>query len=420
MMPGHNIEKLLQHIEQQFENDHNLLIKVTNKIKDIARNVYADAITQTTSYCMTFKIFESQVYELCNLVNLDKDTIKEAFIADWQVPRSAYMVCNPYYHILLLFVCVGLRKNNKDISDRALTLMLVKLWNGRRIKFIKFCNPDVMRYVIANLNGKYKAHHHETPIDLINNHFVPTLLNKYGNAIKANPSETKTLFDRAWSRITQTFISRRVVDLETGDKRGTSGLAPLYYDANEKNLKISKPGSNVDALNSDAEISALDSFSSNANDELINQLANYIVMNFNAFSSYDDNFISFLSKQSTVNKDGLQLILNGIHNIEFTEIIREILELMFKQLQGRVSKTDICTPDFINTTIQKKFISSKHSVTITTLKSLVDTLLEKIFDKYAKYAAYTGYCNPRKGHMRKIVFFSIGYDMQKYICAASH
>lgn len=420
MNSGNNIEKLLQHIEDQFSADSTLLVKVTNKIKDIARNVYADAITQTTSYCMTFKIFESQVYDLCSLVKLDKDAVKEAFIADWQVPRNAYMVCNVYYHILLLFVIIGLRKNNKDITDRALTLMLVKLWNGRRIKFIKFCNPDVMRYVIANLNGKYKAHHHETPIDLINNHFVPTLINKYGPSIKANPSETKTLFDRAWSRITQTFISRRVVDLETGEKRGTSGLAPLYYDANEKNLKISKPGSNVDALNSDAEVSALDSFSSNANDELINQIANYIVMNFNAFSNYDDNFIKFLIENCTTNKNGLQVILNGMHSIELIEIIREILELMFKQLQGRISKLDVCNADFINTTIKKKFISSKHSVTITTLKQLVDTLLEKIFDKHIKYTPYSSYCNPRKGHMRKIIFYGIGYNIQKFICNNLH
>lgn len=420
MSTGQRIESLLQHIETQLSNDSQLLKQIQLELSKISRQVYADAIAQTTGYCMTFKIFESAVFDLLKLVKLELDEVKQSFIEDWKVPANAYMVCNVYYHILLLFMILGLRKKNESIQRDSLTLILIKLWNGRRIRFIRYCNPDVMRYVIANLNGKYNARKYESPMMMILQHFVPTLLKKYGPRIEADPKATKTLFDQSWVRFTQTFNSRKVVDLETGVKKGKSGLAPLYYYANEHNLKISKAGSNVDSVNSDNEISHSDFYSINDNDELINGLVNYIVMNFNAESSYSQEFFEFVNKTTVVNIKSIQIILGGMHNIKYTDYIREIIELMFKQLQGVLqNKQDICDPKFINEIIKKRFISSKHSIIITQLKNMIDILLEKIFDDHVKYIKYSYYSAPRRGHLRKVIFYGMAYNMQKFICNAS-
>lgn len=411
-----NINDLLKHIETKVAENPSLFQNLKIELTAITRSVYADAITQNVGYCMTFKIPETQVLNLLNIVDLDPDDVRETFIADWKVPRDAYMVTNIYYHTLLLFLTYGLRKKDEAIQKNALTLILIKIWNGRRIRFIRYCNPDIMRYVIANLNGKYNARKYDSPMIMILQHFVPTLIKKYGPRIEADPTATKTLFNQSWVRFTQTFLSRKVVDLETGFKYGKSGLAPLYYYASKNNLKITKAGSNVDSVNTDTEVGHSDYYSTNANNEVIQGLVNNIIMNLNAISIYDETFLQFLNNATKVNRAAIEIILGGMHNIEFVDYIREIIELMVNQLNGNISPNDICSPDFINVTIKRKFISSKHSINIVNLKKIIDLLLEKIFDKFIPYYKYSSYSQPRQGHLRKIIFYGLAYNMQKYIC----
>lgn len=419
-MTDSKIEGLLQHIDSVIKDDPQVLIKVQLDLGQISRHVYADAISQNAGYCMTFKIFESQILELVERFNLTQDQIKDAFVTDWGVANiDAYMVKNVYYHVLLLLFVLGLRKRNEIIQKDALLLVLIKLWNGRRIKFIRYCNQDVMRYVIANLNGKYLARKFDSPINMILQHFIPTLISKYGERINSNPAATKTLFDTSWVRFTQIFVSKKVPDLQTGIKYGKSGLAPLYYEANKNNLKISKSGSNVDSVNTDNEVKHSDFYSINDNDEIISGLVNYIVMNFNAASSYDPKFFDFVNQVSMVNHKAIELLVNGMHNIQYSDYIREIVELMFKQLSGNISKSDICQPQFITEVVKKKFISSKHSIIITQLKNIIDKLLERIFEKNVPAYRYEDYSAPRKGHLRKIIFYSMAYNIQKFICTMS-
>lgn len=418
-MTSGNIEKLLSRMDDCIKQDPTLLRKLALELSKLTRQVYADAITRTEGYCMSFKLFESQTLDLLSKFQLTKAEVKDAFVDDWQVPRNAYMVGNEYYHTLLLFITLGIRKHVESIQKDALTLILIKLWNGRRIKFIRYCNADVMRYVVANLNGKYHARKYESPMTMILQHFVPTLLKKYAGRIDRNPVETKTLFSTSWVRFYQIFVSRKVVDLETGIKKGKSGLAPLYYNAVENNLKISKPGSNVDAMNTDNVASHADFYSFNDNDEIISGLVNYIVMNFNAISSYDDEFLRFVNRVTMVNSKSIEILLGGMHNIKYSDYIREIVELMFKQLQ-LTNKQDLCSPAFINETVKKKFISSKHSPIIVQLKNMVDILLEKIFDDVVVYYKYSSYSSPRRGHLRKVIFYGIAYNMQKFVCKTSN
>ena len=414
------IENLLQKIDTVIQNDSSLLTKVQLELGKIARHVYADAISQNSGYCMTFKIFESQVLDLPTKFGISSDEVKTAFVNDWGVAHiDAYMVKNVYYHVLLLLFTLGLRKHNEQLQKDALMLILVKLWNGRRIKFIRYCNQDVMRYVVAHLNGKYLARKYDSPINMIIEHFIPTLINKYGSKINSDPKATKTLFDTSWVRFTQIFVSKKVPDLKTGVKYGKSGLAPLYYDANEHNLKIAKSGSNIDSVNTDNEVKHSDLYSINDNDEIVNGLVNYIVMNFNAINTYDPKFFDFLNEVSMVNHRAIKLLISGIHNIEYSDYIREIIELMFKQLQGQNSRMEICSPAFLQEVIKKKFISSKHSIIITQLKDIVDSLLEKIFEKKVPNYKYSDYSPPRKGHLRKIIFYTMAYNIQKFICSMS-
>lgn len=389
--------------------------RIQIELEKMMRKVYSDAISQNVGYCMTFKIQETDVLSLASKMGLEITDIRNAFSDQWEVPKTAYMYNNPYYHILLLCIVYGVRKRNESIKKAAMASILFKMWNGRRIHYIPYCNPDIMRYVIANLSGKYLARKYDSPVTMIIQYFVPTLLMKYGPWIDLDTQATKRMLDQSWGRFEQLFVSNFAPDLTTGKNVARSGLSTAYYNARKKGLKISTPTSSGGGDSDDA-MSSLDYYSSNEFDELISGAVNYITMNINPH--YDDAFVRFVNRASTVNMKGVELILHAIHDVRYTDYIRDILELMFKQLQV-ANRSEICSKNFLTDIVKRKFISSKHSPTIIQLKKIIDVLLEKIFDDVIKYTTYSGYSNPRQGHIRKVVFYAFSYNLQRYMCSGS-
>ncbi len=415
MINTNPIESVYIELKNKIETSKdNIELKIQIELEKNLRKLYSDAIGQNTGYCMTFKIPEKDILNIAQLIDIDINKIQQSFTSGWKIPQSAFMANNPYYHILCLLIIYGIRHRNESIAKSAHSLMMCKLWNGRRMTYIKWCNPDIMRYVIANLSGKYVARKYDIPITMIIQYFTPTLLKKYSNDIGKDVLKTKRLFDQSWGRLRQLFVSNIGIDLATGNNKARSGIAAAYYDASEKGLKISKPKSTSNPYDSDNNTNNTDHYSNYEFDDVINEAVNYIVMNINP--NYDSVFLNFVIKTSTVNAQAIDMILKGLHDTRYTDHIRDILELMFKQLQI-TSKNDICNPSFINDTVKRKFISSKHSPVIVQLKKIIDHLLEIIFDEKIKYVKYSSYSTPRQGHIRKVILYGFAYNLQKVLCS---
>ena len=409
------IDIIYNKLVANMEADPQLERRIQIELEKMMRKVYSDAISQNTGYCMSFKVQETDVLALANKMGFEVAEIRDAFSTQWEIPKTAYMYNNPYYHILLLCIVYGVRKHNESIKKAAMAALLFKIWNGRKIHFVKYCNPDVMRYVIANLSGKYLARKYDSPVTLIIQYFVPTLLSKYGPWVDVEVHGTKRILEQAWGRVEQLFVSNYAPDLLTGTNKARSGLSVAYYNAKEKGMKISKPSSSGGS-DIDDSTSSLDYYSSNEFDDLISGAVNYIIMNINPH--YDDAFVRFVNRVSTVNMKGVELILQSIHDVRYADYIRDILELMFKQLQI-ANRAEICSKTFLTDVVKRKFISSKHSPIIIQLKKIIDNLLEKIFDDVIKYTKYSGYSNPRQGHIRKVIFYAFSYNLQRYMCSGS-
>lgn len=403
------IEQLLIELETYYTHNPTALKALQTDLSKTLRSIYSQAISNPDGYCMTLKVPEHFVKSLPPRMGFTDDRIRNAFCEEWEVDKSAPMKANSYYHILTLLIGFGVRQNLPEIQKCCLAMLLCKIWNGRRMHFIQYCNPDIMRYVISNLNGKYLSRKHESPMSLIIDHFVPTILDKYAPEIKKDSYKLKRLFEQTWGRIYQIFISNKRPNLLTKETKGTSGLAPLYYEAKEKGLSIKK--TTMTGKEDDANV--LDSYSSHEFDDIITGITNYIVMNINPH--YDSEFINYISRTSTVNLKATEIILKAIHNNKYIDWIRDILELMFRQMQV-TSKSEICNRDTFMTLIRKKFISSKHSPNITQLKKIIDELLENIFDDAVKYVSYSSYSTPRQGHLRKVIFYGFAHNIQKYMC----
>jgi hypothetical protein len=411
------IDNMVFELEKSFKDNPKLELMIKLELGNLVRKIYSESISQQTGWCMTFKVPEVAILNLLPKINIDQQKLKMNFMSQWKIPtnKNIHMVANPYYHILILFTVYGLKHRNKQLIDSSMTLLLCKIWNGRKQRHIPHCNPDVMRYVVANLSGKYWARKFDSPMLMIMNHYVPTLIKKYGDDINKDTDKTKRLFEQSWGRIRQIFISDMAPDIKTGKSIGRSGLSPLYFNAIKDGSSISTPKIRSSIGDNEIGSSIDDQYTSHSHEELIDNISNYIVMNVRP--KYDQFFIQFVNRATTARPTQITLILNNMHSIKYSSYIRDILELMFKQIKY-IDKSQICNQSFFTEVIKKKIISSKHSQTINQLKNITDLLLEKIFKDKIAYRDFTEYSNPQRGKLRQITFYGFGYNMQKHICSS--
>jgi hypothetical protein len=261
-----------------------------------------------------------------------------------------------------------------------------------------------MQYVIQNMmSKKFLPTKHETPFELVTQHFTPTIYAKYKSYIQKDPKETKRLFEACFNRIRQIFRSDRVADLKNGEIKYRSGLQPLYFDAKERNLKVSTTVSN-------SETGIETSLTSHSIEEDIDSITNYIVMNHNPI--YEEKFVEFLKSQSSAQKNSITQILTSLHSITYTDHLREILESIFR----RVQLNNICSPSFMEE-IQSKVVSSKHTPDVTRIKDICDRLLGDIMkNKFTNQYDYMQYSSTNRAQLRRIVIYGLGYNIQKYKC----
>jgi hypothetical protein len=365
-----------------------------------------DTKKKNEGYCVTFVIPEKDVYHLFDEIGITKDQINQAFSVQWQVPASARMHNNPYYHILLLCILLGAKTDNDYLAQNALTLMLFKLWNGRLKSSIPYCHANTMAYVVSNMmNRKYLPNKYATPLEMITQYFVGTIYTKYKPNIIGNSDETKRLFEQSFNRLRQIFRSGAVADLDSGGMKYSSGLQPLYFDARQKGLKISTTRSD--------EMSNPEDGNSSGFEDQVDNITNYIVTN--SSPKYPTQFMEFLRDQSKSQEPNILIILNSLHKMEYVDYIKELLELIFRRISG-MSQQNICAQSFM-TEIQKRIISSKHNHEVNQIKAICDKLLQNILEtKFQRPYNYMGYSDTNRSQLRRIVIYMLSYNIQKFNC----
>lgn len=306
-------------------------------------------------------------------------------------------------------MCLGLQKNNKQFTNTALLLVLIKLWNGRRQMFLPYCNPNVMKYVIMNmLNNKFHAAKYDTPLALMGNYFVPTLLEKYGQVAKTDPLKLKTLFSQAYTRIFQLFYQQPKINPISGKKEGTSGLAALYYKAHKEGAATKD--SSVHPDSETGEVGYDQYGTSHVVDEIVNSVTDYIVLNKQ--TAYPDGFISQMNRLTHVSNKVIGQLAVDIHSPEYHDYIMDLLTLMLGRLNVK-SKDDICSTQFL-LDLKKKIISSKNNADSKKISQIIDVLLDKLFKKHN--LNFLKYSTVQRIQIRTVLIHIIVYNLKKVIC----
>lgn len=408
------IDEQLKQLENNIRENPIILRNIQTKLKHIVHNVFHTFVNDDGDYCTKFKLPTAQIEKLYEILYLDKENIITAFTVQWKLPsRNFKMYGNIYYHILILLIIYGIRKNQQDIKEKAFNILLFRLWNGRLIRAIKYCDSDTMNYVRLNvLNNGHWCKKYPNPFSLITEYFTITILKKYSDDIRLDSSKSKRFFDQSFNRLGQIFYQNRGPSLAHGGKiMAKSGLAFYYYKAKEEGKKIStinaKNVFNDDEIAFDERLSA-DRISAVMDDIVNNMIVNYKII------KYDSLIIDHISKTQRINEKSINAFIHAIHNDKYTNYLSDIIVLILYSLKIR-TRQHICDINMFKQIIKKRIISSKHSSNIIQLKLLIDKFITIIYEDLFKIK-YNDYSEVRKSQLRNTVILLICYNIHLFIC----
>lgn len=391
-------------------NDPNLMRQLQNKLVSLISDASFQAMGSDQGYCFKFILKSRSYKETLQIINVTERDLLTAFTKDWGTSAmSNHMHSDPYYQTFNFLLYLGINGNFPKIIEPSLSVILYKLWNGRKTKFLQYCNKDIMNYVTNYMcNKKHLANKYSSPFELIQKYFVPTLLTKYGNNTKGDPNNLKRMFEQAYSRIRQLFISRNRTDIKTGQTVSDGGLLPLYTKAHKEGLSMAKIPVHTSG---DNEVGFTDFVSSSNLDEIINTTVEKIVMNPNP--NYSTMFIENLRKEYKVKRDVIVKMLKQLHNYKYHDQLHDIYSVLLKQTRIN-SKEDICKPAFVDS-VQKNVVSSKNNIDSVQLNKNLLALLNDILQSTIQRTTLD-YSNVHYIQLKKLIIRVLIYNLRQNIC----
>jgi hypothetical protein len=164
------------------------------QIETILIRTVSDAFMQMMNsdqgYCFSFIIKQKNLNSLMDSLSITEKDLKEAYLKDWGVGAAKnHMHSNLYYQVYLLMLYYGVKQKDEKIINNSMICILMKLWNGRKKKYLPYCNKDIMSYVVNYMTSKkHSIHKFNNPLELIQNYYTPTLLSIYQGSINTKGS----------------------------------------------------------------------------------------------------------------------------------------------------------------------------------------------------------------------------------------
>lgn len=408
-MASSKLEDMYRKFSAYIKKNPDIKHKLIDTIRTTVGKIYTDVMKSEEGYCYRFKLPEKDVSELYKLANIDEKELAEAFKEAWgAATMSNRMFNNPYYLILLFLLYWALKdeEHDKELAKNIATLILIRVWNGRRMKYIKYCDPRVMNYVVnVMMNKRFIVTSYSNPFQLIKDYYAPTLLTKYKPQILhngiAHPLSLKRFLEQAHARIVQIFASNFQIDPKTGQKLASTGLLPLYMRAKQEGKYMSAEVSNEE-----------EPFEVENNiDEITHETVNFITTN--TFASYSDKFANNISidLRTNVRRDIVKLLAQSIHNPEYDNLLSEIIPLMLNRLQIK-DKNKVCTLDFL-VKVKRLIVSSKNNPEVNQLYKLIGELLKKIQEEKNLTFNYSTYLMRQ---LENVLIYTIAYNIQLANC----
>lgn len=403
--------ELYQKIDMHLAADPSSERQLHIELAKIVSSGTTQSMSSDEGYCFKFNLPILATSKLASVMGTDANEIYSAFATDWGSAAMTHnMYKDPYYQTLLTITLYGILKNKPQFSENALLVILFKLWNGRKTKYLKYCDKRIMRYVVSHMcTRRHLFSKYDDPLSMIQGHFVPTLLRKYSPEIKRDiPKMLQRLFSQAWGRLDQQWATNMREDIQSGQKRAQGGILPLYMKAKQEGYGVST--STISDFDEDGP--AFDEHTTVSNrDEIIKNVCDFITMNPNP--KYPASFITQINKETKVSQKVIEKLLISMHNFNFHNRLYDILSIILSSTDVK-QKEDICSSNFSGL-VKKKVISSKNNEDARKLQSLVNGLLKEVFQKQLGIN-FNNYSNVQQIQLRTVVVQGVVYNLRRNQC----
>jgi hypothetical protein len=265
-----------------------------------------------------------------------------------------------------------------------------------------------MAYVIEYmLNRGHLASKHDTPYELLRNHFVPALSSKYGPEALANPLKLQNLFMQSYNRVAQIFAFNRRTNMHTGKKEAQGGLLPLYMKAKKENLRLTvKTMSSEDE--EDTAASPVNIYKDVLTEDPVSSMTRHIV---NKAPDYSPHCVSTICGGTGIPIQTIEKILPLIHQGAGHDIIHKLLSQMLKLTRTRE------IGDILDCTFPEKarrmVIDASDPMTRKMINDLLGALILKI--KQANPGIdFSDYEGLGKVQRRQLIVLGLVHNMAQY------
>ncbi len=229
----------VQTILQRFDHDPKLYMQLKKTLIEAASKVRRESLNHDT-LCDPFITPKTLPHELLKLYGISERELKQSLVKVGFDINDMYK--NIYYQTLAVSYLIGLDKEDEALRKSSLLMIDTMLWNGRKMKVIPFCDPDIMRYA---MNYEVKNNHTIKKagggiFEYLDKHSIPQVDAKYSKTIPDNlDSKTeglRKLIETNWSRLVQALRSIKDAYYRThklGKKEIISGQYQNQYEAGE-------------------------------------------------------------------------------------------------------------------------------------------------------------------------------------------
>jgi hypothetical protein len=386
------IDTVFQQVEEFLEANPEIRDKISSDLQTVTHSAIQRAAESDKGYCYIYPTPMHVAEELYETLSISKSMVTQAFQGAWGYPNGTKIIADPYYHVLLLLVNYGLRHNHRVLVKDAFFLILVNLWNGRMSKYLRYCDSEIMQSVILNMTKKmHLISHHETPYDLLHDHYVDGLLAKYGPEIETDfANGSKKILTKSWKRLNQVFMYKK--KLKSGDIK-LGGLFPLYLKAQEERTRV-RP-----AVFDEAEESVSYGWKS-----LDQRIADYVAETSPAM---DENTLVSLNSRTGVSAKVIATIVSSLREKPNYELVHEMTKVILIVTKAE-SFYDIAR-NFWNA-VQEKILSSKRGHGAQTFRRLADVFLTQVLGPTVN-KPYDSYGKVQRVQIRKVLIYVLAYHV---------
>lgn len=349
------VPEVIEFITTKFISDSELYGQLTNLLKMIISKLYTDSLSHN-NFCANLTTPNGLTPKLIQMFGVSDRQLSSA-MEEIGFYRGHAMYNDLYYQTLAVVYYIGLRKNDSVLRLYALVLINVKVFNGRKYKYMpNGCQSNIADHLIAN--KLLKSHlfvRYQNPFNLLTQYTAPSMDSFYHDQILKYPSDPKrgllVLLAQSWGRLNQIF----------------NGTAQHYYNAWDN--KSALQTSNLSNAQSVESLSG-----TRVNDMVSKTVKNML----NTNTDLTPNDLSYLKMPPySVSNAFLSKVFEYLNNHDNEDDVKNIVEMYYNILniddEHKMHNINVVlTVDKISGIKEK--LSSKHD-----LKGYIDSLLKNMF-----------------------------------------